>query len=263
MKFHKGIAVIFIVVFLFTLFGCGGGSGNSTTAQGGGQVNKITVSSKSLGGNMSVNVYLPEHYAGGAGYPVLYIIHGMSGNPDSWLYYLGMSTVADKLIREGKIAPLIIVAPQMDDSYGLGGYEGYLSVDLIQYIDSHYKTDPSREKRFIGGLSMGGFIALHSAFLHPDLFSKVGGHSAALFGYTGITQATDNPIYIADNADLSSLKVYLDCGNIDPLSAPTLKLFELLQSKQVVSENHIYSGSHEASYWRSHLEEYLVFYAGK
>lgn len=264
MKSRKSIAVLIIVVVcLVALSGCGGGGDSPTTVQSGGRIEEITVSSKSLNRDMAVNVYLPEHYADGSGYPVLYIIHGMSGNQTSWLTYLGMSSVADTLIREGKIEPLIIVAPQMDNSYGLGGYEGYLSVDLIQYIDSHYKTNPSREKRFIGGLSMGGFIALHSAFLHPNLFGKVGGHSAALFGYISITQPTDNPIYIASYTDLSSVKVYLDCGNIDPLSVPTKQLFDLLQSKQVPSENHLYSGGHEASYWRSHLEEYLVFYAGK
>jgi enterochelin esterase-like enzyme len=263
MKFHKRIAVTSLVVFLFSLCGCGGGSDSATTVEGRGHLERITISSNTIHKSMWANVYLPEGYAGGSGYPVLYIIHGMGANPDSWMPELGMNVVADTLIREGKIEPLIIVAPQMDESYGLGGYEGYLCVDLIQYIDSHYKSNTSREKRYIGGLSMGGFIALRYAFLHSDLFSKVGGHSAALEGYPGITKDEDNPIFIAKNMDLSSLKVYLDCGSSDPLYVSTAVLFDLLQSKGVTSENHLYSGDHTGIYWKSHMREYLVFYAGK
>lgn len=263
MKLHKRIAAISLVILLFCLCGCGGGSDSATTVQGGGHFERTSIFSKPLHKSMRVNVYLPEGYADGAGYPVLYIIHGMGGNPDSWMMELGMIGVADSLIHEGKIKPLIIVAPQMDDSYGLGGYEEYLCVDLIHYVDSHYKTNPSRESRSIGGLSMGGFIALRFAFLHPELFSKVGGHSAALEGYPGITNVEDNPIFIAKNVDLSSLKVYLDCGSSDPLYMPTAELFALLQSKGVTSENHLYPGDHTGIYWNSHMQEYLVFYAGK
>ena len=35
---------------------------------------------------------------------------------------------------------------------------------------------------------MGGFAALHLALRHPALFSKVGGHSAALWDYSGNDQ---------------------------------------------------------------------------
>jgi len=262
MKFNKFIAAILLFICLLAIYGCGGGSGGSSTAQGGGQLESITISSNALSRTMRVNVYLPEGYTDGAGYPVLYIIHGMGADPDSWMPDLGMNLTANILINEGKIEPLIIVAPQMDNSYGLGKYEEYLCVDLIQFIDSHYKTNPSREKRFIGGLSMGGFIALRSAFLHVDLFSKVGGHSAALFGYPGITKDEDNPIFIAKSKDLTSLKVYLDCGSSDPLYKPTAELFNLLQSNGVESENHLYSGGHTGLYWMAHMSEYLEFYAG-
>jgi S-formylglutathione hydrolase FrmB len=60
----------------------------------------------------------------------------------------------------------------MDDSYGDGGNKDFLCVNLIYYVDSHYSTNPTSEIRFFGGLSMGGFIALHNAFFHTDLFSK-------------------------------------------------------------------------------------------
>lgn len=266
MKLRKFSAAVLFVIGLLSIFGCGGDSGDAVgtnTAAVGGQLEKITIASKALGRPMRVNVYLPKGYADGAGYPVLYIIHGMGGDPDSWMPNLRMNLTADFLINQERIEPLIIVAPQMDDSYGLGMYEEYLCVDLIQFVDSRYKTNPSREKRFIGGLSMGGFIALRSAFLHDDLFSKVGGHSAALFGYPGTTKDEDNPIFIAKSKDLTNLKVYLDCGNLDPLYSPTAELYDLLQSKGVASENHLYQGGHTGQYWMDHMAEYLLFYAGK
>jgi enterochelin esterase-like enzyme len=103
---------------------------------------------------------------------------------------------------------------------------------------------------------------LRSAFLHVDLYGKVGGHSAALFGYPGITEPEDNPIAIAKSKVVSPLKVFLDCGESDPLYEPTTELFGILQSKGVQSENHIRPGYHNASYWSSHMSEYLIFYAG-
>ena len=59
-----------------------------------------------------------------------------------------------------------------------------LRLDLVQeffpYIESRYRAAPGRANRAISGISMGGYGALHLAFRHPQLFSSVSAHSAAL-----------------------------------------------------------------------------------
>ena len=122
---------------------------------------------------------------------------------------------------------------------------------------------------------MGGLAALHIAFLHTDMFCKVGGHSpalilenhkelfASLYPYEEKRMQRD-PIKIAEYADLLSIDVYLDCGSEDEwgLYEGTQVLYELLKEKQVESQYHLNEGTHEREYWNAHLEDYLLFYAG-
>ena len=46
--------------------------------------------------------------------------------------------------------------------------------ELIDYIDTHYRTIADREHRAISGLSMGGFMTFWIGGKYPDLFSAAG-----------------------------------------------------------------------------------------
>jgi enterochelin esterase-like enzyme len=262
------LKVLLSVGAALCLCSCGGGSDGSLPVQAGaaktGLMRTVSVYSPALMATRAVRIYTPYGYSSETKYPVLYILHGSGSDIDSWMPELGMNSRADMLIREGRIRPLIIVAPQMDDSYGAGANEDFLCKDLIQYIDSHFSTDPTRENRFIGGLSMGGFIALHNAFFHADLFSKVGGHSAYLYTKTGLNETVENPIITARQRDLTNLKVFLDTGVGDEfnLTLCLSELYGILQSKGVESEYHAWPGGHDASYWAGNVDKYLLFYAG-
>jgi hypothetical protein len=61
-----------------------------------------------------------------------------------------------------------------------GNFEDYIVFDLVEYIDSTYKTISIREKRTIMGHSMGGYGSMKLAINHPDLFSGVAAHSGPL-----------------------------------------------------------------------------------
>ena len=233
---------------------------------------------------MRFNIYLPKGYSKKIHYPVLYLIHGYTDTEDAWMPNLNLKDAADRLVENGKIASLIIVMPQIDNSFGIntdkimnmslkfsaGMYEDYLYKDLIPYIDKKYSTVKSKAGRYIGGLSMGGFAALHLAFCHPDMFSKVGGHSPAFADdpwlYPNDEKRNErDPIKIASSKDLGSLKVYLDCGDRDSFKfyVGCEQLFAVLQSRGISSEYHLNSGEHNAEYWKAHSDDYLVFYAGK
>lgn len=111
-----------------------------------------------------------------------------------------IAETAESMLVAGEIEPVIIVGFGVDMSFGVnsgetvsefetatgkrfmcGRYSDFIIDELIPYIDSRYATDAARGGRFIDGYSMGGFSALHNAFLNPSLFSKVGGHSPSLF----------------------------------------------------------------------------------
>ncbi len=59
-----------------------------------------------------------------------------------------------------------------------------------------------------------------------------------------------------------NFKVYLDAGNQDEghFLRDVKFLQDILEKKQVTSQNHIYEGHHNGAYIISNLEKYLEFY---
>lgn len=247
-------------------------------------IQNITFHSDALKKDMRFNIYLPKGYSEDHKYPVLYLIHGLGSTETMWFPDLGMNKTADKLQDEGKIKPLIMVAPEIDNSFGFNSfsarYSDYLTIDLIGYVDSHFSTDARRESRYIGGLSMGGWAALHNAFSHPELYSKAGGHSAALWLDDWSIAGNDqrvmlypdddvrklrDPLMLAKTKNLSNLSVYLDCGQQDEnkFYEGAAALYKTLKDRHVKAEYHPFPGKHADAYWREHESDYLLFYDGR
>jgi len=248
---------------------------------------------------MRVIVCLPEGFRTDGRYPVLYLLHGHANIEDNWFTKVGIQDAYDRLSAAGRLKPLIMVSPEIDNSWGMnlgaeprlvgnpddiknnswtGPFEDWLIKELIPFIDGHYPTIPDRDGRYVGGQSMGGLAALHLAFRHPDLFSKVGGHMPALraAGEAGNAEAllypdsetrkARDPLMLAETADLGGMKVWLDVGDRDRYNfAPgCLRLHEILTSRGVQAEYHLVpGGDHSSAYAKSQVENYLVFYAGE
>ena len=257
-------------------------------------IKNIKFHSDILDKEMGINVYLPKEYKEiGNPLPVLYFLHGRSGN-ESIMYDLNINVKADEMIENGKIKPLIIVCPRIENSRGVnsssiskevlspgnsgivinvGMYEDYFIKEVIPLIDKEFNTIKTKEGRYIGGISAGGYAALHNSFRHQDLFSKVGGHMPAIeltleeedtpyFEDMSVWEKYD-PITIAKNNEISKdIKVYLDAGNQDEghFYEGCKVLQEILEKKQITSQNHIYEGHHNGEYIISNLEKYLEFY---
>jgi len=115
----------------------------------------------------------------------LYLLHGIGGSENDWFEGGGRANViADNLIAEGKIKPLIIVTPNTNAA-GPGiadGYENFtkdLLNSLIPYIESNYSVYTDREHRAIAGLSMGGGQSFNIGLTNLDKFAYIGPISAA------------------------------------------------------------------------------------
>ena len=252
------------------------------------EIHKIKMYSNALKKDMNIAIYVPENYQA-VNLPVLYFLHGRSGNEEI-LEQLKINEITAKLIKEKKINPMIIVCPNIDNSRGinssneykeiqgkygivnLGLYEDYLINEVIPYIDKNYKTISNREKRYIGGISSGGYIALHNGLRHQDLFSKIGGHMPAIdmsysdedecyFENEGIWKKYD-PISIAQSRDVNNLKIYLDDGNNDEgrFYIACEKLYGILKEKNVDVKFNLFEGHHNAEYILANLEKYFKFY---
>ena len=153
----------------------------------------IEVMSQAMGRTIKNVVVVPNEYfynriADDVRYPVLYLLHGAYGCYSDW------SKKAD-LHRLANEYGVIIVCPDGQDSWYFDSpvdpkmqFETYVSKELVNYIDNHYRTHANRFMRAITGLSMGGHGALFLAFRHPDVFWSCGSMS----GNMDITQFPDS-----------------------------------------------------------------------
>lgn len=260
------------------------------------KVEKVNIYSNVLGKEMSMLVYLPEDYNYLDFLPVLYFLHGRSGNENIMLE-MDIKTKADQMIKNREIRPMIIVCPRIENSRGinsslickdvtvtensnngtinLGMYEDYFIKEVVALTDRTFNTIKDRKGRYIGGISAGGYAALHNALRHQQMFSKVGGHMPALelklededksyYRDMDVWEKYD-PICIAKNNNISpNIEVYLDAGDKDEgrFYEGCGALYKILKEKGVKAQNHIFSGNHSAEYIKSNIEKYLKFYGG-
>jgi hypothetical protein len=144
-------------------------------------------------------VYVPNSYQGqnsGTPFPVLYLLSPMGEDEFFYLDH-GLKDVADKLIADGKIKPMIIVCVNGSNGYGgsfygsspaggqydqlFGGKFGdAVSGSLIPYVDRLYNTDTLRSGRAISGVGMGGYGAMRIALKFSQNFSSASAVSAPL-----------------------------------------------------------------------------------
>ncbi len=182
----------FVILCLFTIV-------SNATAQEG-QIIRETVHSPSLEGNLlgdspnrPVNIYLPPSYETQPGryYPVIYLLHGFTGDHNYAYAGLGQGSILDtmkSLLAQGRVKEMIIVMPNSynkfrgsfyTNSIATGNWADYIAEDLVEYIDSHYHTLPYRESRAVVGHSMGGYGAVKLGILYPEIFGCIGGLAGA------------------------------------------------------------------------------------
>jgi S-formylglutathione hydrolase FrmB len=143
------------------------------------RLQELTFRTPALAAPTKVRVLLPAGYSKQREhhYPVLYLLHGASGNYASWT----TTGQGDAEALTAKL-PLIVVMPDGGRggfytnwfNNGAGGrprWEDWHVKQLIPWVDSHYRTDALRRDRAIAGLSMGGFGTFTYASRHPDLFT--------------------------------------------------------------------------------------------
>jgi enterochelin esterase-like enzyme len=171
-----------------------------------GTVDNASFYSDALGENRYVDVYLPQGYdpSGSVDYPVIYFLHGGGGDNNSYTFLIYM---LDDLIDNDIIQPVIVAKPDGDcgpyigsfysNSALYGNFEDYIAFDVVQFIDSNYKTVPDREKRCLMGHSMGGYGSAMLATKHPDIFRGFASHGGSLEHFSIMNLW--RPVILAEN----------------------------------------------------------------
>ncbi|GAC1366779.1 MAG: alpha/beta hydrolase-fold protein [Ktedonobacteraceae bacterium] len=142
-------------------------------------------------------VYVPPDYDNEPErrYPTVYVIQGLTGQLDMWrnraAFRKNFPELVDELFANGEAPPCLVVwvdcwtslgGSQFLDSAATGRYHTYLCDEIVPWIDAHYRTLPQREHRGIMGKSSGGYGAMITPMLRPDLWGGLATHAGdALF----------------------------------------------------------------------------------
>jgi enterochelin esterase-like enzyme len=228
----------------------------------GGKIEISSLPSKILPPSLDFRIYSPPCYDQQASrrYPVLYLFHGQRFNDDQW-DRLGVGEVMDRLVAAGEIAPFIIVMPR--DRYdGIPDEDHFpqaIVEELVPYIDNAYRTQADRFHRAVGGLSRGGGWAIHLGISNWELFGALGAHSPGIF----FRDAQYMRKWLDTIPTSSFPRIYIDIGDRDsPEMLSATNWFEkLLNDRDIPHDWYLFSGAHAESYWASHVEQYLRWYA--
>ena len=185
---------------------------------------------------------------------------------------LGTALLAD-LAQLGDRAPIVLLVNGGQHSWYHDRRTGrWASMILDEAIPDAIRRFHARPDRIaIGGISMGGYGALHLAALRPREFCAVGAHSGALYQ----SYAASAPVAFDNAADFlrndvfraarqgrfDRLPVWIDGGTYDPFRNADAAFASLLRARGVDVTYHVWPGGHTASYWDAHMAEYLDFYA--
>jgi S-formylglutathione hydrolase FrmB len=143
-----------------------------------GEILPGRLESRALGRPLDYAVYRPDGPT--RGLPVVYLLHGRASNPDEWLRMGMVKATADRLIAEGRLAPLLVVLPAAGNTwYAAGAMQAALVDELPAAIEATYGTATARTGRAVAGNSMGGFGALRFAFGHPERYAAAASMSGA------------------------------------------------------------------------------------
>ena len=175
----------------------------STLTQGTLVVEELHV--RALEGNLlgdpverSVTTYLPPSYgtATTKRYPVVYLLHGVGDTDARWrassTAWRSIESIMNEAIAEGSVGEMIVVMPSCRSSFlgGMytdspvhGGFETYLTAELLAHVDTRYRTLDDARHRGVGGHSMGGYAALRYGMLHADVYGAIYALNAGVVGW--------------------------------------------------------------------------------
>lgn len=162
-----------------------------------GRLEQTTIGSEALRGNplgdpheRPLWVYLPPGYDDGdARYPTVYVLQGYTGHVAMWAnrtpFRQPFIETADAAFAAGA-PPCVVVyvdawtaygGSQFVDSPGTGDYHTYLCDEVVPFVDARYRTLAAPASRGVAGKSSGGFGAMITPMLRPDLFGALATHA--------------------------------------------------------------------------------------
>lgn len=252
----------------------------TTTTVNAASVDTVFTPSASMHKMIKAVVVKPDAYRSGRSFPVIYLLHGYSGNYSDWI------TKAPVIAHLADQFGVLIVCP--DGNFGSWyldspadttlKYETYISDELVRWVDKNYKTIASPGGRAITGLSMGGHGALYNAFRHQDVFGAAGSMSGGvdlrpfpnnwelskrLGSYADLPARWEaasvvNLLYLLTPR---SLFLIIDCGTDDFFYGVNAQLHQKLLERNIPHDFISRPGGHSWDYWSNAVLYQVLFFS--
>lgn len=280
MTAYRYTLMLFSIIFL-QLAACAGTTAPAAdeTPQ---QADTVKVKADKMNRDITTVVIMPEQYFDPdlqeEQFPVIYLLHGATGSYRDWPTKANLDDMATDY-------GVIVVCPDGQDSWYFDSpvdpkmqFETFISKELVEYVDSHYRTLPDRRFRAITGLSMGGHGALWNAFRHSDVFGSCGSMS----GGVDITKFpdrwrlndrlgkyADNQQRWAEHSVISLVPtlangrqhIIIDDGADDFFYKVNCELHDALLARHIDHDFTIRPGNHSWNYWLNSLDYHFLFFS--
>ena len=243
------------------------------------KIDTVTTFSEAMHKEVKAVVITPGDYNKARKYPVLYLLHGYSGNYRDWVTKdTALAQLTDEyhmiiVCPDGAFASWYFDSPVLSNSR----YETYISTELVKWIDKHYATLATRTGRAITGLSMGGHGALFLAFRHNNIFGAAGSMSGGVdlrpfpqsFGLDQVLGSySEHPERWEQNSVINLLYLItpnlldltIDCGADDFFSLYNNKLHEKLLEMKIPHDYTVRPGGHTWDYWCNAIQYQALFF---
>ncbi len=225
----------------------------------------------------TVLIFTPDNYNNGKNdYPLVFLLHGWSGNYTQWNTLINLKEYANKY-------GFVIVCPDgFYDSWYTDNlmrknyqFEKFFWNDLIPEILFTYRIDI--KNIFISGLSMGGHGALTLFFKNPYFFKSAGSTSGILnltkfpgkwnlnLAYGNWTNNKKNwlensAVYLVKNIKDLNKQIIVDCGSEDFAFNVNREFFDKCKALNIKIKFITRPGTHSAGYWRKSIKQHFDFF---
>ncbi|WP_144794619.1 esterase family protein [Microbacterium paludicola] len=144
-----------------------------------GTIETLTYDSAVAGEERQALVWLPPTYKPkGKKFPVFYLQHGGAQSYRDWVEVGRAEQILDNLWLSGRLEDMIVVM----GNGNVPDFSAELLDNLVPAVEDAYNASPSKKKRALAGLSMGGGQTFEVFSEHPGEFAQIGTFGAGRFG---------------------------------------------------------------------------------
>jgi S-formylglutathione hydrolase FrmB len=269
---------------LLLVLACVGAALVAPSVASAGAVTESSFDSKALNDTIHYGVYLPPSYDSSPNkrYPVIYFLHGLTC---SYICYRQIWWLGDAMEQSGREA--IVIGAQGNRpgdefqqwmNHGPGeNWETATATELVNVVDSRYRTIASREGRAIVGASAGGYGAALIGFHRPGQYSviqswsgyfqpiDISGQNVIDLGTKSANLRASVPTFVPKLKKRAGglwSRTYFDhyVGvDDDRFRTPNEKMHrQLARARMPHSAFRVYPGNHGVDLWVEHAPEWIA-----